>query len=408
MNVKFKMPKFTRHLTNRTFWKELLLTILATTISIILTFGTAHVIEKRQKEKAGRQAAMMVIHDMDQTAEDMHKRAKAEESYFNMAQYVINNFDRIDAISEDTLITVFNYLLDYNFSPVNDSKEKIFHSSQDSWRNINNTNFIDLVQEFYYNRRYYDELFKNDMRFKAPISQGEQYQMMLRTPNYDLITNVKGILKQIIKKDEVQLYLIYSPSRARTYQALADEWQRMSDKGKFILGITDEELNEYIEKNKHAGKPIKEKELVGKWTSKSDKTAEEIEFLKDNTFVHHISQHVINPFYTGSIIAQNTFRGTWKIEGDSLIRTYNPIFDYDIDGSQVTYVPGMKDSVESYIANNKKMAKEMMEEAKNEPAKRRQADAVYIDNTGDKIELNFQNELENGGVSTIYMVRVKE
>lgn len=407
MNVKFKMPKFTRHLTNKTFWKELLLTILATTISIILTFGTAHVIEKRQKTKAGRQAAMMVIHDMDQNAEEMRNKAQTEERYFNMAQYVINNFDQISTISEDTLTTVFNYLLDYNLSPVNDSKEKIFHSSQDSWRNINNTNFIDLVQEFYYNRHIYDELFKNDMRFKAPISQEKQYEMMFHTPNYDLLSNVKDILKQIIKKDEVQLYLMYSPARVRAYQSLADEWQRMSDKGKFILGITDDELNEYIEKNKHAGRLIKEKELVGKWTTKSDKSAEEIEFLKDHTFVHHVSQHVINPFYTGSIIARNTLRGTWQIEGDSLIRTYSPIFDYDIDGSQVTYTPAMKDSVESYIANNKKKAKEMMEKANNEPAKRRQADAVYIDNTGEKIEMNFQSELENGGVTTAYMVRVK-
>ena len=407
MNVKFKMPKFTRHLTNKTFWKELLLTILATTISIILTFGTAHVIEKRQKAKAGRLSAIMVIHDMDQNAEEMRKKALTEEKYFNMAQYVINNLDRIDAISEDTLTTVFNYLLDYNISPVDDSKEKIFHSSQDSWRDINNTNFIDLVQEFYYNRRIYDDYFKNDIRFKAPISQEEQYQMMFHTPNYDLISNVKDVLKQIIKKDEVQLYLMYSPARARSYQALADEWQRMSDKGKFILGITDEELDEYIEKNKHAGKLIKEKELVGKWTIKSDKSAEEIEFLKDHTFVHHVSQHIINPFYTGSIIAKNTLRGTWQFEGDSLVRTYSPIFDYDIDGSQITYTPAMKDSVESYIANNKKMVKKLMEDAKNKPTKRRQADAVYIDNSGEKIEMNFQNELVDGGVSTVYMVRVK-
>lgn len=407
MNVKFKMPKFTRHLTNKTFWKELLLTILATTISIILTFGTAHVIEKRQKTKAGRQTAIMVIHDMDQTAEEMRTKAHTEEKYFNMAQYVMNHFEQMDAISEDTLIIVFNYLLDYNFSPTNDSKEKIFHSSQDSWRNINNTNFIDLVQEFYYNRRIYDEFLKNDMRFKAPISQEEQYQMMLLTPNYDLITNVKDVLKQIIKKEEVQLYLMYSPARVRTYQSLADEWQRMSDKGKFILGITDDELNKYIEKNKHAGRLIKEKELVGKWTTKSDNSIEEIEFLKDHSFVYHVSQHIINPFYTGSIISKTTFKGTWEFIGDSLIRTYSSHFDYDLDSSQIIYTPEMKDSIESYIINNKKKAMEMMDKAKDKPAEMRRADAVYIDNTGKKIEMNFQSELEDGEVSTTYMVRMK-
>ena len=67
----------------------------------------------------------------------------------------------------------------------------------------------------------------------------------------------------------------------------------------------------------------------------------------------------------------------------------------------------MKDSVESFIANNKKKAKELMEEAKNSPTERRQSEAVYLDNTGDKIEMNFQSELEEVGVSATYMVRVK-
>ena len=110
---------------------------------------TAHVIEKRQKTKAGRQSAMMVIHDIDQNAENMRKLAKLEEEYFNKAQYVINNLDRIDTISKDTLNAVFLFLLDYDVTQTDDSKEKIFHSSQDSWRNIDNANFIDLVEEFY-------------------------------------------------------------------------------------------------------------------------------------------------------------------------------------------------------------------------------------------------------------------
>ena len=65
MNVKFKMPKFGRNLTGGSMMKELLLTILGTTISIVLTFGTAHLIEQRQAEQAQRQTAMMLIHDID-------------------------------------------------------------------------------------------------------------------------------------------------------------------------------------------------------------------------------------------------------------------------------------------------------------------------------------------------------
>ena len=41
MNVKFKMPKFGRKTNGGSMMKELILTTLATSISIVLTFGTA-------------------------------------------------------------------------------------------------------------------------------------------------------------------------------------------------------------------------------------------------------------------------------------------------------------------------------------------------------------------------------
>ena len=66
MNVKFKMPKFGRQLTGKGFLKEIGMTTLATTISIVLTFGTAALIEQHQKKQSGRQTAMMVIHDIDE------------------------------------------------------------------------------------------------------------------------------------------------------------------------------------------------------------------------------------------------------------------------------------------------------------------------------------------------------
>ena len=42
MNVKVRMPKFGKKIQSKKYWvKELLMTILATSISIVLTFGTS-------------------------------------------------------------------------------------------------------------------------------------------------------------------------------------------------------------------------------------------------------------------------------------------------------------------------------------------------------------------------------
>ena len=69
MNVKFKMPKFGRDQTVKGWLKELLMTFLGTTISIVLTFGSATWIEKKEAEDARRLLAMTIVSDIDQSLE---------------------------------------------------------------------------------------------------------------------------------------------------------------------------------------------------------------------------------------------------------------------------------------------------------------------------------------------------
>ena len=407
MNIKFKMPKFGRTLTKGTFWKELFLTFIATTISIILTFGTAHLIEQKQKKNAGRQSAMMIIHDMDQNAEKMKNMAKQEDRAYECSKYVLEHFDKIDAISVDTLSIVLNFLLRNEGIQFNDSKEKVFHSSQDSWKNIDNANFIDLVQDFYHERQLIQKELNSDVRFIEPITREQQYELMLKVPNYDILASAGTLLKDLLKEERVKFFLLYSSARSRTYLSLADEWKMMSDKGKFIMGITDEELNQYLEMNRHSGRLIKERELIGKWENKSENGQDDVEFMKDHTFVIHNQYYIANPFYSGHIVATNTMKGTWEFVGDSLVSTYDVYLDYNIDDSQITYAPEMKDSVKSYLANNKIVAENIKKDYIKKNEKIRQSAAVYLDVTGEKIEMNFSCPDELTGATTRYMVRTK-
>ena len=59
--------------------KGFLTSLLGTTISILLTFGTSALVESKQKADAQRQTAMMVIHDIDVCIEQMEEMAKDEE-----------------------------------------------------------------------------------------------------------------------------------------------------------------------------------------------------------------------------------------------------------------------------------------------------------------------------------------
>ena len=66
---------------NSSDMKQFLLTLLATTISIVLTFGTSAIIEKHQKKAAKKEMVMMIIYDFDKTIEQV----QVADSAFRLA-----------------------------------------------------------------------------------------------------------------------------------------------------------------------------------------------------------------------------------------------------------------------------------------------------------------------------------
>ena len=53
--------------------KQFLLSILATTVSIALTFGTAAIIDHNKKQKEKREIVMMVMYDMYNSLKSIEK-----------------------------------------------------------------------------------------------------------------------------------------------------------------------------------------------------------------------------------------------------------------------------------------------------------------------------------------------
>lgn len=67
MNIKLHTPKSLQTGSGMTSIKQFLLALLATTISIVLTFGTAAIIENHKKKTAKKEMVMMVLNDFDKT-----------------------------------------------------------------------------------------------------------------------------------------------------------------------------------------------------------------------------------------------------------------------------------------------------------------------------------------------------
>lgn len=129
MKIKFRMPRWGRDIKLKGMAKEIFMTVIATTISIILTFGTAAWQDKCKKDELRRQMAMMVINDVDKTISVVEKMLAREDEGFNATRYVKDHIDNFETISLDSVNMFLGYISNLAISTdreFNMSNEHIF------------------------------------------------------------------------------------------------------------------------------------------------------------------------------------------------------------------------------------------------------------------------------------------
>ena len=265
MNAKFKMPKFGRDLTRKGWLKELLMTFLGTTISIVLTFGTAAYLEDQQTVKARRVLAMTIINDIDQSLEVVTKRRLAEERGHETACYIIENKDRLESIGEDTLQTFIDYVTSSSFNSDMEFKkmnEKIFNSSQDMWRTLNDRKFLDNVQEFYNARVVLEQQWKEWICFKKPVTKEEEYELFMGGQ----CKSTADLSRKLLECKRLDSYMDFVSSRMMAYLGFL-RLINLNEENKFLMNITEQDMEEFVNQTYMEINPAKEKALVGTWNA---------------------------------------------------------------------------------------------------------------------------------------------
>ena len=127
-----------------------MLTLVATTISIVLTFGTSAVLDHRKKETEKREIVMMVMYDMYNTLESV-KKADAN---------IMASIDYQVRLARDTSLYSRNPFEIAYLMPTlryTETVESIFSSSIESINTVGNVLFAENVSSFYRLRKAYKE-----------------------------------------------------------------------------------------------------------------------------------------------------------------------------------------------------------------------------------------------------------
>ena len=406
MNVKVKMPKFGKPWKVNSWSKELLMSVIGTTISIVLTFGTAYLIEQHQRKVEGREIAMMVIHDIDQYAKKFRDNAQDEAKNHDLAMYVLEHIDNIQSIPLDTIDKVVNYIsyVEGNEDRIDESIEKTFQSNQKSWRSIDAPSFIDEARDFFHNRRLTYQMISTEAIFRKPINREEVLQRYITSMKTGKDPDWPDFLRKKLQDEEVILFIQLHDQRLSVLNVTADNYQDMSNRCKFIMNITDEELQAFLDKRKRTGEKLTDKKLVGRWTTQ-DEQQQTIEFKKDHTFTQFVERRYPSPTYHGRLKITLIYTGSWEIKKDTLYRYLDAGCDFKIDRSSITYPPEKRDTVEQILKQFEENAVTTIEQQKKLPPDTI-VRAVAIDRSGNKVELTFPPEnVQDGRIG--YLIREK-
>ena len=108
------------------FFSELLMTFIATTMSIVLTFGTAELIQRYENRQAQRQMAMMILHDIDDSIDKLN-------DYIDILEECIKLQDQLREDNSLWNKNPFMFTHKFRMLEFNEYNEKIFSSSADIW-----------------------------------------------------------------------------------------------------------------------------------------------------------------------------------------------------------------------------------------------------------------------------------
>ena len=132
--------------SSNNFWKNLLRTILGTTISIILTFGTNSLILWNRKANDRKMTAMMVLSNIESFARTLETRSNRMAKNDSIAAWLLcTSYKDLELLPEKELDNLISQATTVATLNHDHTAENIFTNSINTWKNLNNVQFIDNV-----------------------------------------------------------------------------------------------------------------------------------------------------------------------------------------------------------------------------------------------------------------------
>lgn len=213
-------------------WNDLLKTFVATTISIMLTFGTASLIDRHKQAKEKRQIVLMTMYDLNNSLNQARHCDSLIQEFVELQTQVFENPD----VFGSSLLTLVKSVPLMNYT---ETIENIFSSNIETIHTLSNVYFVEKASEFYKLRKKYNDNVK---------SFGESYDTFIESLSFDGLLAFNSCRYFVISS-----YLLV-------------EMEHLYLQCKQIMKVSDEELETFYQERQRIEAESGEKEDV--WQTK--------------------------------------------------------------------------------------------------------------------------------------------
>lgn len=200
-NIRLKVPDNMKDVNTMT--GQFVLSFLATTISIALTFGSAHIVEQRKKKAEKREIVMMLMYDMQSTLRMVGECDSCLNGFFDKQVEILENPETFNEKRID--LAQLTPRMDYPTT-----LENIFTSSIETINTVGNTVFVERVSIFYDIRsKYKHEVFDDFMQdMQGCIENIDSLAAFSETAEYPLISEAYIMdLKMLFEQCKQMMYV---------------------------------------------------------------------------------------------------------------------------------------------------------------------------------------------------------
>ncbi|MBR6320417.1 MAG: hypothetical protein IKR50_08270 [Prevotella sp.] len=221
------------------FWKNLLYTVLGTTISILLTFGTSALVQQHRRMQDRKMTVLMVMGSVEKFAQKLDERAQNLERNDTMATYLLNiPADSLENPGYQSNIKLIGVPLGIAYDK---TAEMVFINNTASWSSTKYFDFINWAGVCFYNMKEIEDKHNSYIaEFEAALDDIWDH------PELHPGTSMKA---KFLRDKKYRELLEGIHNKAAYYRYLAAKMRDHNRVSMEMMDVSEKELMKFVEDN---------------------------------------------------------------------------------------------------------------------------------------------------------------